>query len=866
MPSKLLAPDVKVAILPHRAVSGINRVEEARYTLEVLPLEEALQRQFTTDAHFVTYFVPGEKSWPRCNKGVLPQLREKGADLQSQVLVFDIDNPGHAEWTRESYTAFDIHLTHVLEQDPTLASYFAYYTTKHGARLIYLLERPVTVETWEEMTVGMIQLFRAKGLDVDPQCNDWTRLFRLCWVTRDNVVTWNTDFFPFALLEINPHSQPLDVDRVPRVPLHNEAVSVDPAERIPEDLPDLDTLDRLIWHNAARNERSPWYDTAKIRLQGRDYFDALFRNGVLANKGSRNSTIFRSVGSVVSLMITVKDTTPEHIFALFLPAVQQMEEDVDNPESWEEVLWRAIRTTWEKEATKVKSADDPSSLYTGVLAELQQNDLIMGIVEGVRVWCDPLSHLDNEELWRVFERRLILVGSESFYIMKPNGFYDRSVSGQQVASRVRDLGMESLIQTQYVNDKGTLIQLSPEKIARLYGHAIFDVVGSLRFDQGSWLRDVSEDRPAVCEPMYSLNPQLPPVYNEEVDVWLRHLAGADYDKLCTWIAHSLDFAHPIAALFLEGPPSIGKKMLAIGLSENLRVPSLAGSEELVSRFKTQILQTPYIFCNEGFPSSARGSGLKRPADVFREMIDGSPIYVDRKFQHPILVRAPYRLLITANNPSGLRALYGKQDLTPEDREALNIRLLHIKCSDEAAQWLRKRGGPAYTGKEGARWISGDAGEPSNFILAKHFRYLYENRPPVPLGNRFLVEGEPDSAFVEEMSLNSGAAPVVLEVLFSMLQQQQSPTGVKIVERGRIFLTAASILEHAKLMNHPLRRDLNMRNVCDVLRGLGKSSRMRFDDGVQRRWWELNVLLLMREAEKGGSDVVNVLERLRQNLG
>jgi hypothetical protein len=844
----------RVGILPHRAVNGINRLDEARHALEVRDLYEALTRKHTTDAHFTTYELVGESQWPRLNKPVLSQLREKGVLVKSRLLVFDFDNPAHAEWTRESYEAFETQLAHVTGQEPLLNSYYAYYTTKSGARLVYVLAEPVEVSVQEEMLCGMQQLFAAKGLTADPLF-DWTRLFRLPWVIRDGKETWIPDYFPFGLLELNKDFAPIPVERVPQVPLHRDTPTK-AIEPIAADLPDLDHIESLVWTNAAVGERTPWYVAAKVRLQGRPYWDALFRNLALAEEGNRSNEIFRSVGSAVGLLISLKGTTPEHIFALFLPSIQSMAEDPNNRESWEEMLWRAVRTSWEREAAK-----SPDTVYAGLLSEIRSTDLIKGIIDGVRRWCVAAQSLSDDDVWRIFERKLILVGHDVFYVMKPNGFYDDcAVVNVQLVPRIHDLGMDSLIQTTSINDKGQVVPLTADKIARAYGCAVFECLGSLQHDAGSWLRDIMDAAPIVCEPMYSLSPTVVPEYNQVVDAWLRHLAGSRYELLCNWIGHSLDFSKPIAALFLEGPPSVGKKMLAIGLAENLRVPMLAGAEEITSRFKTQILHTPFIFCNEGFPT-ARGAGTKRPADSFREMIDGSPIYVDRKFQKPIVVRAPYRLLITANNSNGIRGLYGKQDLTPEDRDALNIRLVHISCDASAAVWLKKMGGLAYTGASGNRWISGDAGEMSNFLVARHFRYLYENRKAPEPGYRFLVEGQPDSEFVQEMSLNSGLAPVVLEVVFSMIQQQTKPTGFALDKEHGTLVTAEGVLTHAKAIDHPLRRDLNLREVGGVLRGFATQKRLYLGESAQKRWWSLDLGLLWREAEHGGSSAAEKIKQL-----
>jgi len=68
------------------------------------------------------------------------------------------------------------------------------------------------------------------------------------------------------------------------------------------------------------------------------------------------------------------------------------------------------------------------------------------------------------------------------------------------------------------------------------------------------------------------------------------------------------------------------------------------------------------------------------------------------------------------------------------------RLLHFDLDAEAETYLKRIGGRAFTERDGARWIRGDSGQSSDFIVARHFLHLYKERKPRNLQDRFCVMG------------------------------------------------------------------------------------------------------------------------------
>lgn len=163
---------------------GINSLAELEGSqpMQAMPLDEAITTPFNTDAHFVTYRVPGATQIPRINKPALSSIREQGLDVVVDHIVLDYDNPGHGEWTKESLASF----FKDFEQrcDELMGKWRVVYTTLHGARIIFELSEPIPADVAEPKIAGLIARFRAKGIEVD-KLSDWTRLFRLPDVNRD---------------------------------------------------------------------------------------------------------------------------------------------------------------------------------------------------------------------------------------------------------------------------------------------------------------------------------------------------------------------------------------------------------------------------------------------------------------------------------------------------------------------------------------------------------------------------------------------------------------------------------------------------------------------------------------------------------
>lgn len=151
----------------------------------VLSWEHAFARSWLTDAHFVSYVLFGPEGapldrQPRVNKSGLAWVRAQGYAVRACSLWADLDNPGHAAWSRASKARAlaEAGDAPALRDGP-------WYFTPHGRRVGRLLDHWVDVEEHESLLVEWHRALEGQGLAPDRACRDWTRMFRLPTVVRE---------------------------------------------------------------------------------------------------------------------------------------------------------------------------------------------------------------------------------------------------------------------------------------------------------------------------------------------------------------------------------------------------------------------------------------------------------------------------------------------------------------------------------------------------------------------------------------------------------------------------------------------------------------------------------------------------------
>jgi predicted P-loop ATPase len=167
-----------------RAWPGHEEGAKARY----LSIEDTLTHSFTTDAHFSAYSVPAIERRLDSNALTRPELIE---GLPMVLLVVDIDDsqahqdktPARADWREQEKAKVE----KLFAQHP---GGFC-YDSRGGYRLIYrtdfLLKGEEAPKQWRRFYYSALcYLYKNFGIEGDPSCSDWTRLYRCPHATRED--------------------------------------------------------------------------------------------------------------------------------------------------------------------------------------------------------------------------------------------------------------------------------------------------------------------------------------------------------------------------------------------------------------------------------------------------------------------------------------------------------------------------------------------------------------------------------------------------------------------------------------------------------------------------------------------------------
>jgi hypothetical protein len=820
------------------------------------PIDEAMLQRWECDAHYFQYHLDEPEEIPGLAKTVLPLIRDRGGDLLMDVVSVDIDTDPHEDLTEAGFENLLTLLEALFSADTGLPQPSFFYTTKGGARLVWKLLESIPVDEAEPYIKGLIEFLapyfpKGSGFELDTNCWDWTRVFRLPQVTRDGARTWEHPLYTY--LE-GPKDERLDLKGLVS-PIGKKSTPIH-GDRIELPLPTPEEVEKILYTNQGgkiRTRLSEWTKEAKHRLKGRECAPLCFDGEVLP-EGNRDSGIQQMVGQACGLLAHLPLAAPEKIYALFYDSISALAPD-ESTTDWTLVLWRAVLKYWGKEQARLRHERQKNQVQ-----EKKAGDKLTRIIEGMQSWCDhPLIHNEDEDVRRLFalEHLLCACGRDT-YVMGDNGYYNPigTTQSSQVPGLIKRLKMDDLIQLNEMDGNksspvpyatlfarhGTIVRSSPTAKLEVPGYHIQDIDG----EEATLMIDLYRRSQEVYDTA---------AWHPEVDKWLRHLVSShNYPKLESWIAHALAFDEgPIAALSLAGPPGIGKQLLAQGLAECINTEQFATAREF-GRFREKLLHTPFLMVNEGLPGGQ--DGVEDVADIFRHFVSGDALHIEVKGKSPISVYNPLRIIFTANNTDVIMSLAGHRSLTKQDQAALLARLVHVPAREAAARYLVGLGGREYTGLQ-EHWVSGPEG-PSRYVVARHFMWMYKNRRhKYPRGPRFLVEGDQLSEFMDMMRTESGIAPVVIEAVVALIESayQRNVRGLAI-ESGRVYVTNQAVLEKMKELGAG---KVNRNRLRKTISGLmcddevPEPSRKKNIHGIQmvECWKELDIALLHRVAVQSG---------------
>ncbi len=852
--------DPRVGVVRDRirqpGISSLADVKGA-LALEDCTLSEALSHEWDCDAHLVQYHAldeVGTAAFLRINKrcAAPQQIRDAGGDVRVSTILLDYDLHSSAGSKRPWTGLAEVEEFLSIVARASVAEPTAFYTTKNGARFVFVLNRDVTVGEAEGLMRGLIRDYRAAGVMVDRTCKDWTRLFRLPRVERDGS---RTEHAPaFTLLIGGPV---LDVGSV--VP-EAGAIEEDYGESVNVDfgpLPDREACRQMLEIEGGKN--SEWYKTARRYLRGRDCYPYIFEHSpVEFPRGTRNDTLMRMISSTIGLLHSREQATPSRVYALFDSVVDQLEPDQDTPD-WRLAAWDLTCRLWGMETAKVSAA------RTERAERVEDAQGVMGQLLRSARDRQPLEPelSDDSRARRWIERRLIAAASRGFYVMQRDGSYAPTPVGKdRLVAMIRHLGMDEVIRTTEMRNEVWRTR-DAQSLLDEYGIPVRRVECSPTAPYGH-LRGDDADRVLVLR-VHELR-DLRGRYDAQVDQWLRYLFGIMYPECIEWLSHCLDVTGGICALVLVGASGTGKGMLVQGIAENFKFPRFNDGRAL-GRFNVGLLENPVVCMDEGISKTT--SEGRHVSEVIRSMTVGGNLAIEAKGQDTIHAHIYPRLMVTANSLDVLSPIVGERDLSEQDILALETRMLVVPIDDSSRRWLTSHGNYTFT----RGWVEGSG--PSEYRVARHVRHLFETRQPSVRGSgRLLVEGYRSIDLLREFSLRTPTATAIVRALTSMIEDGSSFPGFYIDPDLRVFVVPHAVVRWYELhLQRTVGTEVSVKSAAKILRkvSMGQSFSPRRLNGQgadveKQRWWELHLEPLLHEAITSGYPRSRLRELYRRRHG
>jgi hypothetical protein len=604
-------------------------------------LERALTRRWRDDRHFVAY-APAEVG------GACVRLTTRdGADRETgepipcvwslpagerpavamQLLIGDVDPPGH-EWT----DAWGARTAKRLAQ-----SGMAHYRTRNGYRVIVPLESPVPLESesdaaeWSELYLAWVASVKERyGIELDPACKDWTRLYRLPNVRRDGKderaeVIGELTPMPAselsALIDAMAEATPAPA-RAPR----KRSTAGDDGAAIP--------VTSGLLGEAARMEAFRIANEAPPSIAGCGGDAALFR---------------ASMAIAEALGVEAED------HGAILPYLEIFSRRCEPP-------WDRAKLDYE---ARGRAADVRGSLVR-MRARLRELRELRAVNDNAN---DAFRLADGADAG---ESQPLLLGSKdgkALLIYAPRDGY-RPIARDMLIPEIRALGLESLLP---IADGKR--EFPPAKI--ISRHAV-----GYRHTKFSYGPETTYDPAGEGTVTIGLRvPEIAPVFDPAVDRWLRAMGGERYPRLEQWIASCAQKHNDrlAAALVLIGPASLGKGLLVETLAKMWgETAAPARASTLLAQFNSRLLQSPIVFDDEGVLVGSR----ELSSDEFRTLTAERSRDVEPKGKERCQLLGTLRLAIAVNNRAQLKLT----NLDSADTlAAVGLRLLEIDMASRAGQ-------------------------------------------------------------------------------------------------------------------------------------------------------------------------------------
>lgn len=318
--------------------------------------------------------------------------------------------------------------------------------------------------------------------------------------------------------------------------------------------------------------------------------------------------------------------------------------------------------------------------------------------------------------------------------------------------------------------------------------------------------------------------------DELVEKWLELLGGSAVEYLLDWLAAVPRLDLPAQALFLEGASGAGKSLLAQGVARLWSKTGPTSINDLLATHNDPILECPLVFANERIP---KDRGIPRLDDLKAE-IDQMRRYVNPKYQKKVPLVGAVRVILAANNRE---LLLQRADLTPDDVEALDVRLIHVPVSSAATEFLEGQDAETITS-----WVEGDG-------IAAHVLWLAETRPL--RAGRFAVRRAPNPG-LRSLATDTGLRAAICHwVVLWLTRRQPGSSGLLRCRDGAIWISARGLHEHWADYDVSVPRVPTISRLSDALRPLSVGRGQATVDGTVVTFEVLDTAVVAGWAERRG---------------
>lgn len=710
------------------------------------PLRELLREHFPAKRYVTPYEVVGESSWPRLNAPVLPELRRSGVDIRCGWMAVDLDfRPQGPGTPKGSWGVFDDALQSILEKlgaSPLLAQITeptAFYTTRHGARAIYVLTRPVSPEEYERGALNLVRYWQRAiaeagvALEVDEACLHWNALFALPHVADESGVFSEEPWFRYVETEarLDP-SRFVEVDHEERSARAGGSAQPTPETRGIT----LDVLqaggyitDRFLPSAHAEHGRA-----VIQRMLGVD----LFGEEPIAAHGGRDDTLTKVAGAVAHMIRSQGGTLEEAAAFLVWPgAVLNEHETEHDARDWIAAGIEKLCRFWSRDYSPSRVGSVSAQLKREAVVEsaatmlrAEPHVMAMAGIVHAQIGDPDLLSPDPDKVRTALKRSLVFarqrpdgsVPDTHFYLL-PNGFYSRIALKNPAA----DQRFQEVL-AMLGEDRSSFLALSHEARALVHGNVISQPDQLLFWPGESDLDPTTVRLARTSSGLAVQSYQLKRSPGEAkrsllVEGWLRALAGEQFERLQQWIAAALAVEEgPVPALFLYGESDAGKTLLIEQLCRSFSGPggqcSPTAGATLLGGFEDGLEACPVVAFDE-----AAGNDWSRGESslIFRRLAGCRQFVAKRKFKAPANCRIAYRVICAANNPNGIKAMLAGD--TREDTDGVARRLLVVAASPEAKEYLRRQRIPDREFLEHFRWLYSlrrelGVAEPGGYMLVQ----------------------------------------------------------------------------------------------------------------------------------------------------